>query len=177
VPPTTLRDDRQASAPGSRHFGPDRRLRRPAEFAAVLAATRSHSLRAARLWLSMTAAWSASPTPAVRFGVTVGKRNAKRSIDRALVKRVVREAGRHGAAALESICAERKLRLDVAFRLKARRDAKTNTKTKTKTKTTTSEIPLTAWRRALREEADAMLVRLARHLETVPEALPSPQGS
>lgn len=164
MPPTALRDDRQVAAPGSRHFGPDRRLRRPAEFAAVLAATRTHSLRAARLWLSMTAAWSASQTPAVRFGVTVGKRNARRSIDRALVKRVVREACRHSAAALESICAERTLRLDVAFRLKAPRDAKT------------SEVPLTAWRRALREEADAMLVRLARHLETMPEAPAAPHS-
>jgi ribonuclease P protein component len=128
-------------------------LRRPAEFAAVLAAARSQSLRAARHWLSMTAAWSPSEEPAVRFGVTVGKRNARRSIDRAVVKRILREAGRHAAPALELTCARRGLRLDVAFRLKASRD-----------RAAEAQPALTAWRRALRDEADALLDRLGRHL-------------
>jgi ribonuclease P protein component len=98
----------------------------------------------------MTAAWSQADQPAVRFGITVGKRNARRAVDRALVKRIVREASRHAAAALEEQCRERGLRLDVAFRLKARRDA---------------GLPsLNDWRRALRLEADGLIERLQRQL-------------
>jgi ribonuclease P protein component len=137
----------------ARRYGPSRRLQRPSEFAAVLAAPRAQSLRAARHWLSMTAAWSPSPQPAVRFGVTVGKRNAHRAVDRAVVKRTLREAGRHAAPALECACARQGLRLDVAFRLKAARD-----------RAAAGQPSLIAWRRALRAEADALLDRLGRHL-------------
>lgn len=119
----------------------------------MLAAPRPQSLRAARHWLSMTAAWSSSEQPAVRFGVTVGKRNARRAMDRNLVKRILREAGRHAAPALELTCARRGLRLDVAFRLKAARD-----------RAAQGQPALAAWRRALRDEADTLLDRLNRHL-------------
>jgi len=129
-------------------------LRRPAEFAAVLSAPRSHSLRAARHWLSMTAAWTSSATPAVRFGATVGKRNARRSVDRALVKRILREAGRHAAPALQAACEQRGLQLDIAFRLKARRDRAT----------AAQAVSLALWRRTLRDEADSLLDRLVRHI-------------
>ena len=101
----------------------------------------------------MTAAWSSSDHPTVRFGVTVGKRNARRAIDRVLVKRILREAGRHAAPALELTCARRGLRLDVAFRLKASRDRPAD-----------AQPPLTAWRRTLRDEADNLIDRLGRHL-------------
>lgn len=158
MPPTRIPDEppgaaAPAPATGAGGFGPSRRLRRPAEFAAVLAAPRSHSLRAARHWLSMTAAWASSEQPAVRFGATVGKRNARRAIDRAVVKRILREAGRHAAPALELACARRGLRLDVAFRLKSSRD-----------RSAEAQPALPAWRRALRDEADALLDRLGRHL-------------
>jgi len=120
----------------------------------VLAAPRSQGLRAARHWLSMTAAWFPSEQAAVRFGATVGKRNARRAVDRNLVKRILREAARRAAPQLEAACAQRGLRLDVSFRLKSSRDR-------------AAEGPrasLTVWRRALREEADALLDRLGRHL-------------
>lgn len=120
----------------------------------MLAAPRSQSLRAARHWLSMTAAWCPSETATVRFGTTVGKRNARRAVDRALVKRILREAGRRAAPALERTCASRGLRLDVAFRLKAPRDRDP----------AGAPASLTVWRRALRDEANALLDRLGRHL-------------
>jgi hypothetical protein len=101
----------------------------------------------------MTAAWLTSERSAVRFGVTVGKRNAKRAVDRGLVKRILREAGRAAAPELERLCAQRQLRLDVAFRLKAARDRPEGT-----------AVPLQVWRHALREEADALIARLGRHL-------------
>jgi ribonuclease P protein component len=128
-------------------------LRRPADFAAVLAAPRLQSLRAARHWLSMTAAWLPSEVATVRFGATVGKRNARRAIDRALVKRILREAGRHALPVLEPLCSARRLRLDVAFRLKAAREGSGY-----------QAASLKVWRHALRDEADALLERLGRHL-------------
>ena len=147
-------DDLPAEANGAGRFGRSRRLRRPAEFAAVLAAPRGQALRAARHWLAMTAAWFPAEQAQVRFGATVGKRNARRAIDRAVVKRIVREAARRAAPALEAACARRQLRLDVSFRLKSPRDRGTD-----------GAPPLyTAWRRALRGEVDGLLQRLGRHL-------------
>jgi ribonuclease P protein component len=174
VPPTT--PDEPAAATAPRRFGRRRRLRRPAEYAAVLAAPRERSLRAARHWLSMIATWTPDPAPAVRFGVTVGRRNARRAVDRALVKRVVREAARHAAASLEAACGARGVRLDVAFRLKAARTtpvrpAKQSRKAAQATKVAkAAAMPLstTAWRRQLRVEAEALLARLARHLAERP---------
>ncbi|MGE5161805.1 MAG: ribonuclease P protein component [Betaproteobacteria bacterium] len=152
--PKSIADEPPAAADGTGRFGRGRRLRRPSDFAAVLAAPRSHGLRAARHWLSMTAAWFPAEQATVRFGATVGKRNARRAVDRNLVKRVLREAARRAAPRLEAACAQRGLRLDVSFRLKSSRDRR-------------GEEPraaLTAWRRALRDEADALLDRLGRHL-------------
>ena len=50
----------------------------------------------------------------LRFGITVGKRNAPRSVDRALIKRILREAARHQAPLLR----EAGSGLDVSLRLK-----------------------------------------------------------
>lgn len=117
----------------------------------MLGAPRDRALRAARHWLSMTAAWNPAAAPRVRFGITVGRRNARRAVDRALVKRVVREASRHAAAELEAACGARGVQLDVTFRLKAPRPV-------------AAPPSMTVWRRELRTEADALLSRLARHL-------------
>jgi ribonuclease P protein component len=152
--PTPIPDEPPAEANRTGRFGRARRLRRPSEFAAVLAVPRSHGLRAARHWLSMTAAWFPGEQAAVRFGATVGKRNARRAVDRNLVKRVLREAARHAAPQLEAACVQRGLRLDVSFRLKSPRNRAADG----------PGVALAAWRRALREEADALLDRLGRHL-------------
>lgn len=57
----------------------------------------------------------------LRFGVTVGKRNAHRSVDRATVKRILREAARQNAASLKVLLDDsgKPLGLDVSLRLKA----------------------------------------------------------
>lgn len=134
------------------------RLRRPQEFAAVLDARRSLSFRAAGEWLSMSAAWTLKTEPRrVRLGVTVGKRMARRSIDRALVKRLVREAFRHAAPALDRVALRAGAAVDVAVRLKAalgepgaaRRPA------------------LAALRRSLRADADGLLSALTARLATL----------
>lgn len=56
-------------------------------------------------------------TDSPRFGITVGKRNARRAVDRNLVKRVLREAARHAVPALRAAAGAR--RVDVVIRLKA----------------------------------------------------------
>lgn len=80
----------------------------------------------------------------VRFGLTVGKRLARRAVDRALVKRVLREAARHAAPRLECAAAAD---LGVHVRLKVPLPARE----------TLARGPL---KRALREDADALLQRL-----------------
>ncbi len=54
----------------------------------------------------------------VRFGFTVGKHNVPRSVDRALVKRVLRECARHQLPAIAAQCRERGVGMDVSLRLR-----------------------------------------------------------
>jgi ribonuclease P protein component len=132
-------------------FNSARRLKTPADFAAVLRAPRERTIRAARQLLSINAAWVVSPmmgppTGSVRFGVTVGKRNARRSVDRALIKRIVREACRHQAEAFEAQAHGASARIDVAVRLKAPLVDKDS-----------EALAMRAWRRQVRAEANDLL--------------------
>ncbi|MGN1209918.1 MAG: ribonuclease P protein component [Duodenibacillus sp.] len=52
----------------------------------------------------------------VRFGFTVGKHNVPRSVDRALVKRVLREVSRIELPAIRSICEELGIGVDISLR-------------------------------------------------------------
>jgi ribonuclease P protein component len=134
------------------------RLRRPQEFAAVLAARGSSSMRVGGDRLSMTSAWSATTEarPA-RLGITVGKRMARRSIDRALVKRIVREAFRHAASRLDEAGARARIAVDVSVRLKAPLGEPGSP----------HRPALAALRRTLRREADQLLHALIDRLGTV----------
>jgi RNase P protein component len=89
-----------------------------------------------------------SATPRVRFGLTVGKRLARRAVDRVLVKRILREAARHSAPQL---AARAQRDLDVVLRLKAPLPER-------------ATITRTQLKRALREDADAVLRRLSDRL-------------
>src|SRR5687768_10825662 len=111
--------------------------------------------------LSINAAWARTPSRAkdgsnagnVRFGVTVGKRNARRSVDRMLVKRIVREACRHRAAAFEDCAAQASARIDVALRLKAPLVNKEG-----------APLAMRVWRRQVRAEADGLLQEVLTRL-------------
>jgi ribonuclease P protein component len=136
-----------------RSFGPLRRLRRPSEFAAVLSARREQSLRGSGRWLAMTAAWTALPAGGARLGLTISKRMARRAIDRALVKRIVREAFRHRITELEQLAAAASVRIDISVRLRRAAglpDAQ--------------RPPLPAWRRELRRDADQLLAEACTRL-------------
>jgi ribonuclease P protein component len=148
-------------------FASFRRLKTPAEFSSLLRAPRESSIRAERQMLSINTVWVAAASGPVggtkagdvRFGVTVGKRNARRSVDRALVKRIVREACRHRAAAFEDCAAQGSARIDVALRLKAPLVNEEG-----------APLAMRAWRRQVRAEADGLLqevlIRLAGRLAT-----------
>ena len=148
-------------------FASLRRLKTPAEFSALLRAPRDRSIRAERQMLSINAGWVRTPLRAVdgsnagsvRFGVTVGKRNARRSVDRVLVKRIVREACRHRAAAFEDCAAQASAQIDIALRLKT-----------PLVDTRSQPLAMRQWRRQVRADADSLLqevlTRLAARLTT-----------
>ena len=106
----------------------------------------------------MTAAWNATDDARrARLGITVGKRMARRSIDRALVKRIVREAFRHAAATLDRAAVRGGVAVDVSVRLKAPLGEPGSP----------SRPALAALRRALRGEADRLLEALNGRLAAI----------
>jgi ribonuclease P protein component len=90
--------------------------------------------------------------PRVRFGLTVGKKMARRSVDRVLVKRILREAARHKSPEIEAAASGR---FDVVLRLKAPLPAR-------------ESITRTALKRALRADADTLLNRFRERLAAQP---------
>jgi len=115
------------------------RLRTPAQFQA--AARGAGVRRHAQGWLAMTARQGEGIT-ATRVGITVAKRFARRAVDRASVKRVLREAAR---AALPA------LRRDQALHLVLRLNAEVPD---------VATLPRSRFKRELRRDADALLARL-----------------
>ncbi|MCX7902148.1 MAG: ribonuclease P protein component [Burkholderiaceae bacterium] len=124
------------------------RLREPADFANL---TREAQFRAHGRWLALSARFEqrGGAVALVRFGFTIGRRYARRAVDRTLVKRVLREAARH---ALPQLGAVARHRVDVLLRV-------------------TASLPPGSRRtvkRLLRAEADALLTRL--HVQLVHES-------
>ncbi len=151
------------------------RLRTPEQFAA--ASGERATWRAARQWLAASArvepqgagveqrvaapisgdsvgnsasVFRLNPAPdSVRFGFTVGRRQARRAVERVMVKRVLREAARNAAGTLHSLA--RDCSIDVVLRLRAPLPER-------------SEMSLSRVKRSLREQADSLIGQLARHL-------------
>lgn len=154
--------DVPAPARARLRYPAERRLRDSASFALFTRGGQAQATgrwwRGGRRWLAVAALitpYSAAgdARPRSRFGVTVGKRNARRSIDRSLVKRVLREAARHAAPAMDAAALAAEVQLDVVLRLKAPMPP-------------TETLSRAQFKRALREEADGLLARLARELAT-----------
>jgi ribonuclease P protein component len=155
--PTRNAGSGKARPDDARTLGRERRLLRPQEFAAVLAADRAHSTRAAGKWLSMTAAWNPMSPGRARLGITVSKRMARRAIDRALVKRIAREAFRHAASGIERVAAGSGVGVDISVRLKRPVALPDDPQ----------RPALTPWRRALRTEADELLASITSRIALV----------
>jgi ribonuclease P protein component len=142
-------------------FSRAHRLQSEAEFAAVAQAG-PDSIRLSQRWFVLTArpievpSSEAGRTPArgVRFGLTVGTRLARRSVDRVLVKRILREAARHSAPDLEALA---RTPFDVVLRLKAPLPAQ-------------DVLPRGQLKRALRTDADTLLRRFRERLTDRPVA-------
>jgi ribonuclease P protein component len=130
-----------------------RRLQSEAEFAAVAQAG-PDSIRLSQRWFVLMAKrvmpteGSTTAARRVRFGLTVGKRLARRSVDRVLIKRILREAARHMAPRLTEVAT---VDYDVVLRLKAPLPER-------------STISRGQLKRALREDADAVLRRFGDRL-------------
>jgi hypothetical protein len=105
----------------------------------------------------MTAAWNLASPGRVRLGITVSKRMARRAIDRALVKRIVREAFRHAASCIEGVAAASGVGVDISVRLKRPVALPDDPQ----------RPALSPWRRALRAEADELLASVTSRLALV----------
>lgn len=158
----------RSSASGRFVFRPAHRLCTPAEFAHVLAAAPADSLRASEGRLSMKALVSrqhasrqhATPAAArVRLGITVGKRNARRAVDRALIKRIVREAFRAVRPGLEKALGAGSL--DINVRLSTPLGAG-----REEAAAGAARASVTQLRRSVRGDADRLFGHLMRRLPT-----------
>jgi ribonuclease P protein component len=85
----------------------------------------------------------------VRFGFTVGRRQARRAVQRVMVKRVMREAARSALGTVGELAADRNV--DVVLRLRSPLPDP-------------SKMGLADVKRALRAEADSLIEQLVRHL-------------
>ena len=103
----------------TRHTFPRRlRLIKTADFGVVVRTRNEHTFRSDAVFFSAQCMRRPEAPGELRFGVTVGKKNAKRAVDRALVKRILRESARMQAPALLTMLGQRGLGLDVSLRLK-----------------------------------------------------------
>lgn len=124
------------------------RLLKSASYGAVLSSPQNQSVRCSTELVSLAARQRDchEGETAVRFGFTVGKANAHRSVDRALIKRIFKESARHQRQTLQAagICG------DIVIRLK-RRIPKIG-----------QEVSLSDFKKKLREECDLAFKIFAR---------------
>ena len=97
-------------------FPKSSRILRPEDFGLVLRSP-SPGLRFRREIISLVARMTKEPGR-VRIGLTVGKHNVARAVDRVLVKRVMRENIRNALPTIREECLSRKIGLDVSLRIR-----------------------------------------------------------
>ena len=93
------------------------RLIKSAEFGAVLSANKQDLIRAFSDFFAIHAL-KTSQKACVRFGFTVGKHNARLSVDRALVKRLLREKAQTSRLRILEAISDQEFGLDITLRLK-----------------------------------------------------------
>lgn len=96
-------------------FPKSARILRSEDFGTVLRAQGPGSIRLGRDSVSVCAQ-AHKQAGLVRFGFTVGKKNVRRSVDRALVKRIMRECARNAWPKMRCVCAEQGIGLDISLR-------------------------------------------------------------
>ena len=95
------------------------RLIKSAEFGAVLSAPKEKTLRCHSDYFSLSALKTEN-RGMVRFGFTVGKHNAHLSVERALIKRLLREAARTKRFDISEALTNHAYGLDINIRLKCK---------------------------------------------------------
>ena len=98
-------------------LGPEKRIKSSSEFLRILQARFPEATKYYSEWFEAKALFKSESTR-VRYGFTVGKKFAVRSVDRNLVKRLLRESARSNSAAFEALAEEKKVGLDINLRLK-----------------------------------------------------------
>lgn len=142
------------------------RLIKTADFGVVVHTRNEHTFRADASFFSAQCLRRSEAPGVLRFGVTVGKKNAPRSVDRVLVKRILRESARMQAPALLVMLDQRELGLDVSLRLKSPLSA------------AGGRAAVGALKKALREDADRVMREVCRRVRRTPVAeKPIPQAT
>lgn len=101
--------------PGAHRFPKSARILRSEDFGSILRVQGPDSIRLGRDSVSVCAQANRQ-AGLVRFGFTVGKKNVRRSVDRALVKRIMRESARAALPELRRMCERQKIGLDISLR-------------------------------------------------------------
>ena len=95
------------------------RMIKSADFGAVLSSPKQDQIRSFSDFFFVTAIKTPS-SGVVRFGLTVGKHNARLSVERALVKRLLRESSRVKRQTIQNFLQGKDFGLDISLRLKGR---------------------------------------------------------
>lgn len=93
------------------------KLKKSADFLRVLKARGEKVIRLSGHWIEVKAILD-SGAPGTRIGLTVGKTNARRAVDRNLVKRIFRESARH--CFFQNITSENSSKPDIKIVLRLR---------------------------------------------------------
>lgn len=103
---------------------------------------------------SLSAKWREPSGQDLRFGVTVGKRNCHRSVDRALVKRLLKEEARHRAPSIREKISRLEKGLDVSLRLRSVYD-----------RVSGADIGVAAVKKTLRKDVAGLFDRLESFID------------
>lgn len=98
-------------------LGPEKRIKSSSEFLRILQARFPEATKYYSEWFEAKALFKPGESR-VRFGFTVGKKFAVRSVDRNLFKRILRESARSNLAAFKALAEDRQIGLDINLRLK-----------------------------------------------------------
>ncbi|MBQ8829182.1 MAG: ribonuclease P protein component [Burkholderiaceae bacterium] len=95
----------------------ERRIKRSSDFLLILKSKGPDVLRLCNHWFELKVR-KTTAVAGVRFGFTVGKVNAKRSVDRVLIKRILRESARNRIPVFSVLCRNENMGIDISLRLK-----------------------------------------------------------
>ncbi len=129
----------------SSSLGPERRIKSSSDYLKVLQARFPESIKIYSEWFEAKALFIPG-VRRVRLGLTVGKKFAVRSVDRNLIKRILRESARHHFSDFEKLSEEFDGGFDISLRLK--------------NKMPSPVISITSLKKEIRSDADLLVNNL-----------------